>query len=290
MVLLSSLANYVKVTKPRSVFLLVFTTLGAMIVAGRGIPLGLWVKTLATITAGCAGANVLNCYIDRDIDAIMGRTKRRPLPGKRIDPPEKAFYWGLFLAAISLTLSWTINPLSFAWISAGLFDSVVIYSLLAKRRTPLNIVLGAASGGLPVLFGWSAVTGDVSLTPILMGILVVLWIPNHIWNLAIRYRDDYEKAGVPMLPVVYDVEKTVFWITATVVLTFCTSLVLYFTGDFGLLYLIISLTFGFAIVVGHLYLLAKPTPRNAWLMFKLSSPYLFMIFLGMVLDTLVNGF
>lgn len=260
-----------------------------MIVTGQRIPPGLWVKALATITAGCAGANILNSYIDRDIDAMMERTKRRPLPQRNINPPEKALAWGLILTTISLVLSWTINPLSFAWIAGGLFDDVVIYSLWAKRKTPLNIVLGAISGGLPILFGWSAVTGDVSPTAMLMGILVLLWIPNHIWNLAIHYRDEYKRAGVPMLPVVYDVEKTVFWITVTVVLMLCASLVLWFAGGFGPLYLIVSLIVGFPVAVGHLHLLTKPTPRKAWLMFKLSSPYLFAVFLGMILDRWVSG-
>lgn len=286
---LASLAEYVRVVKPRSTFLLAFTALGAMIVTGQRIPLSLWVKALVTIIVGCAGANVLNSYIDRDIDAMMERTRNRPLPQRTINPPERALAWGLILAALSLVLSWTINLLAFACIAAGILDDVVVYGLLTKRRTPLNIMLGAVSGGLPTLFGWSAVTGNISPTAILMGILVLVWTPNHIWNLALRYRDDYKTAGVPMLPVVHGVKRTVSWIVATVVLTLVASLLLWFAGGFGPLYLVVSLAVGLPVVVGHLYLLAKPTPRGAWVLFKLSSPYLFALFLGMILDRWVSG-
>lgn len=281
---------YILVTKPNSVWLLVFTAVGGMVVGGGvGKPLGWWALALTAITAGCAGANTLTCYIDRDMDAIMERTRRRPLPGGRIQPPERALVWGLFLAGLALVLSWLLNPLAFLWMFLGLFDNVVIYSLWAKRRTCINIILGSVSGGMPTLFGWSAARGDIAWLPVLMGFLVVLWTPNHIWSLAIRYRDDYARAGVPMLPVVHNVRRAVAIITAAQVLTFATSLALYWVGGFGLGYLWVACISGAVVVLGQFYLLLRPTPQNAWLMFKVSSPHLFLLFLGMILDTLLRG-
>ncbi len=284
----TTLVAYVAVTKPASVLLLVFTALGGIVVAGgAGWPMRFWLLALSAITAGCAGANTLTCYIDRDIDGLMDRTKGRPLPQGRIEPPKRALIWGLCLVIISLALAAALNLLSFVWMALGLFDNVVIYSLWSKRRTPLNVMLGAVSGGLPALFGWTAVRGSVSWTPVLLALLVVLWTPNHIWNLAIRYREEYARAGVPMLPVIYDLRRTITWIALSVGLMFAVSLALYLSGDFGFLYLSVALTAGFIVVAGHLHLLARPTVRKAWWLFKFSSLYLASLFLAMILDTLI---
>lgn len=285
----TTISNYIEVTKPRSVFLLAFTSIAAMIVArGRNIPLNLFVQALAAIVAGCAGANAITGYIDRHIDAGMERTKRRPIPARRICPPEKALLWGLALALLSLFLAWRINLLSFGWMLLGLADNIIIYSSLTKRRSSLNIIWGGFSGGLPALFGWTAVTKTIDLVALLIGALVVLWIPNHIWNLAVFYRDDYERVGVPMLPVVIGFQKALRCIVATVMLMYALSIALYLIGGFGPIYLSVALVFGLLIVVGNLRLLFKPSPERAWRMFKLSSPYLFVLFLGMILDVLLK--
>jgi protoheme IX farnesyltransferase len=278
--------DYVEVTKPLSVFLLVFTTVGAMVIAteGQGI---IW-SALVAITAGCAGANVITCYIDRDIDLLMERTKRRPIPSRRIHPPEKALYFGLALALVSLVLSWRINLLSFACMLLGLADNVIVYSLLTKRRSPLNIIWGGFSGGLPVLFGWAAVSGSMNLTAFLVAAIVVLWIPNHIWNLAIFYSEDYQKVSVPMLPAVFELKKTLRCILATVLLMYLFSILLYFFGPFGSLYLGLALVSGILISLGNIYLVLKPSRQRAWTMFKLSSPYLFVLFVGMILDVFIR--
>ena len=282
--------NYVEVTKPLSVFLLVFTAVGAMIVAagGQDIPLSLFLTALVAITAGCAGANAITCYIDRDIDLVMERTRRRPIPSKRIYPPEKALYFGLALALISLSLSWRINVLAFVSMLLGLADNIVVYSLLTKRRSPLNVIWGGFSGGLPVLFGWAAVSGSINLTALLIAAIVVLWIPNHIWNLAIFYSDDYRKVRVPMLPAVFELSKTLRCILATVLLMYLLSLLLYFFGQFGLIYLGVALVSGLLVTLGNIYLVLKPSPQRAWIMFKLSSPYLFLLFVGMIVDVLIR--
>ena len=283
---LYTLASYVVVTKPPSVLLLVFTALVPMIIAagGQPIPLRLFLVAIVAITLGCAGANTLTCYIDRDIDAVMERTRKRPIPAKRIYPPEKALYWGLLLTLLSLILAWTINPLSFVCITLGLLDNVVVYSLLTKRRSPLNIIWGGFSGGLPALFGWAAVDNEISFTALIIAALVILWIPNHIWNLAIFYSDDYKKVKVPMLPAIFDLTRTLRCIAATVLLMYLASIGLYFVGGFGRLYLGVALAFGFLLSAGNLYLFFRPSRKNAWLMFKLSSPYLFVLFAGMMAD------
>jgi protoheme IX farnesyltransferase len=282
-------AKYVEVTKPSTVALLVFTCVGAMVAAGGvgGLSAGGWVVALVAITAGCAGADTITCYIDRDIDALMDRTRARPLPGKRIHPPEKALWWGLFLSALALGLSLALNGWAFLWMLVGLVDNIVVYSLLAKRRSCTNILLGSISGGMPALFGWAAVRGDLTWTPVLIAALVIMWTPNHIWNLAIRYREDYARANVPMLPVVTNLPRAVNLIVMSVLLMVGTSIGLAFVGDFGTIYLVSAAIGGAVALAGHLYLYAQPTERNAWLMFKLSSLYLALLFAGMIVDSLV---
>ena len=283
--------KYIEVTKPSTVALLVFTCVGSMVVAGGvgGLSLVEWLLALIAITAGCAAADTLTCYIDRDIDALMDRTKARPLPGKRIDPPEKALVWGLVLATVAMALSFFFNPLAALWMFLGLFDNVVVYSLLAKRRSCTNILLGSISGGMPALFGWAVVQGNVTLTPVLISLLVITWTPNHIWNLAIRYREDYARANVPMLPVVTNLKRAINLIAMSVVFMVIESLLLGFVGGFGPIYFSVAIVGGIVSLVGHAYLYLRPTERNAWLMFKLSSLYLATVFAGMMLDRFIVG-
>ena len=280
---------YIEVTKPSTVALLVFTCIGSMVAAGGvgGLSLGGWALALLAITAGCAAADTLTCYIDRDIDAVMDRTKGRPLPGKRIHPPQKALIWGLFLGGLSLVLSFLFNPLAALWMFLGLFDNVVIYSLLAKRRSCTNILLGSISGGMPVLFGWAVVQGNVTWTPLLLSLLVITWTPNHIWNLAIRYREDYARANVPMLPVITNLRRAVNLIAMSVVFMAVESILLGIVGGFGAIYFVLAIAGALVSLAGHAYLLIYPTERNAWLMFKLSSIYLALVFTGVILDVLI---
>jgi protoheme IX farnesyltransferase len=280
---------YVEVTKPSTVLLLVFTCLGTMVAAGGvgSLSGAEWALALIAITAGCAAADTLTCYIDRDIDALMDRTKGRPLPGKRIDPPQKALVWGLSLAAVSMALSFVFNPLAALWMFLGLFDNVVVYSLVAKRRSCTNILLGSISGGMPALFGWAVVQGNITWTPILISLLVITWTPNHIWNLSIRYREDYARANVPMLPVVTNLRRAVNLIVMSVGFMVIESVLLGVVGHFGPIYFSLAIAGGLVSVAGHIYLHIQPTERNAWLMFKLSSLYLALVFTGMIVDRLV---
>jgi protoheme IX farnesyltransferase len=283
--------SYIEVTKPPIVFLLVFTSLATMIIAWKHtlLPLtpSLFVVAAIAITAASAGCDTLTCYIDRDIDAIMLRTKHRPIPSGRITP-KRALAWGLLLSAVGLILAYSINALSFLWIAFGIFDNVVVYSLLLKRRNPLNIILGGVSGGLPVMFGWSALTNAVELLPVLLAALVVLWIPGHIWSLAIFTKEDYERARVPMLPVVTKLSTALRCIVSTVVLMVPFSLWIYFEGRFGLLYLGVAIVFGLWVVFVNVQLFVHPDSKMAYRAFKASSPYLFALFFAMIIDSLVR--
>jgi protoheme IX farnesyltransferase len=282
--------NYVEVTKPPIVFLLVFTSLATMIVAWRHtlLPISptLLVVSVITITAASAGCDTITSYVDRDIDAVMHRTRNRPIPSGRLSP-SRALVWGLLLAGIGLVLAYSINLLSFVWIALGILDNVVIYSLFLKRRNPLNIVLGGVSGGLPVMFGWSAVTNSVELLPILLAALVVLWIPGHIWSLAIFTKEDYQRARVPMLPVVTNLTTALRCIVSTIVLMIPFSVWIYFVGGFRLLYLAVAGIFGIWVLYINVKLFLHPDNNLAYQAFKVSSPYLFALFFAMIVDSLI---
>lgn len=287
MAFLFSLRNYIEVTKPKTVVLLVFTSVATMAIAALSQGWFALLSILAgllAITAAAAGCNTVTCYIDRDIDAVMRRTSHRPIPTGRISPPERALAWGMFLIAAGLVLGLWINVVSFAILLLGVLDNVVVYSLLLKRRNPLNIVLGGFSGGLPAMFGWSTVAGTVSLLSVLLAGLVVLWIPSHIWSLAILSKDDYSRAGVPMLPVVMEEKSALRCIVATVILMIPFSLAVYWEGGFGWIYATSGLVLGAVVLLLNIRLFVRPTRENAYRTFKVSSPYLFLLFLTMVID------
>lgn len=280
---------YVEVTKPRSVFLLVFTAVVPLVVALQQAAFS-WVQVSAAIlavTLACAGANAVSCYVDRDLDAAMLRTCQRPVPSGRINPPEKALYWGLFLFFAALVLGWRLNPVAGICLCGGMLGYVGVYSLWLKRKSAWNIVLGGFSGGLPALFGWTAVTGRIDLLPVLIAGLVVLWIPNHIWSLAIFYRDDYARVRVPMLPVVTDIAKALHCLVLTVLLMVALSLWIGYVGSWGPVYWSIALLLGAITLVLSVGIYVKPTQANAWRLFKFSSPYLFLLFSGMLIDVLL---
>lgn len=279
--------GYVLVTKPPTVLLLVFTAVGGMIAAvGPAIPWGKFLIAFLAITAGCAGANTITAYIDRDIDAVMERTRRRPLP-QGIISPEEALRWGIFLNTVAILLSAFLNWWALFWMLFGLFDNIVVYSLLSKRRTPWNIILGSFSGGAPTVFGWAAMRGDIALLPVLMAALVVLWTPGHIWSLALRYRDDYARAGVPMLPVVTNEKKVLRCVVSTALLMFIVSVLIHAVGGFGLIYSFLAYIPGAALLMVNFHLWFKPTARNAWIAFKVTSPYLAALFTGIILESIL---
>ncbi len=280
---------YFEVTKPKIWYLLVFTALGGVIFAsGRPIP---WMTLLIvgiSVTLGSAGANTLTSYFDRDIDLIMNRTKARPIPSKRIYPSSKALYFGLILSFLSIIISYYfINLLAAALMIFGLFDNVIVYSKILKRRHPISIILGGFSGGTPVLIGYASITNTIDFTSIILASLVVIWIPSHIWSLALHSKEDYKKANVPMLPVIISEKASVQYIALTSFLLVIFSLLLILFYPIGIIYQITVILTGIIMVILNIWLLQKPNEDRAWIVFKYSSPYLALIFLSLIIDSLL---
>ena len=274
------LRAYWEVTKPRLWFLLVYTGIGGYFVASRGALDPRFPMVLAALIAGTAGANAITNYIDRDIDSVMVRTRRRPLPSGRIYPPWKALVLGLVLAAVALALTYAINIYAFAFMLLGLLDNIVVYSMLLKRRNPINIIVGSFSGGCPVVIGYSAYAGTVDVLAVLMAALIVLWTPVHIWSLALYYRDDYRRAGVPMLPVVTSTATAIRCIAATSILLAAFSYIIPLLHEpFNTVQYYAAVTVINSILLAAAFrLIARPDMRWAWRLFKITSPYLAVIF------------
>ena len=259
-----------------------------MIAAGRNSSFSTLFLVIGAVTLGSAGANVLTGYFDRDIDAVMNRTKLRPIPSRRIYPAEKALLYGILLIFLSFVLSYIISPLILLLMILGIFDNVIIYSKILKRRNPVNIILGGFSGGVPAAIGFFSVatTGKPWILGLVLGILVVLWIPTHIWSLALRVREDYARAKIPMLPVVVSEKVAVRCIGSTSLLLVAFTLLPQVVKSFGIVYLIAAASFGAVMLALNFWLIAKPDKSKAWLVFKFSSPYLAFIFIAMMVDSL----
>jgi protoheme IX farnesyltransferase len=281
---------YIALTKPRIIELLLVTTLPAMILAKRGMPGGwLIVATLVGGSLAAGSANTINCYVDRDIDQVMHRTRKRPLALHQV-APRSALIFGLVLGVLAtLELGFTTNWLS-AWLADGAIAFYVfVYTLGLKRRTPANIVIGGAAGCFPVLIGWSAVTNSVGWSAVLLFTIVFLWTPPHFWALAMRYRDDYAAAGVPMLPVVATPRAVAVRIVAYSWLMVVASLALLPVANLGFIYLVLAVISGGAFVLEAHALLARtlagrdPRPMR---LFHFSITYLTVLFLAVALDQL----
>jgi protoheme IX farnesyltransferase len=279
---------YLEVVKPSSVLLLVFTALGAMIVAADTYVLETITIALVAIALGSASANTLTNYFDRDIDAVMARTRHRPLPMSRIKPAQNALYLGIALAVVSVVLTLLVNLLVALFGILGLLINVLVYNRWLKRRSPANIIIGGFAGAAPVLAGYAAVTNTVTLDAILLAALVVLWIPTHIWSLALKYRKDYRIARIPMLPIVVGEKKAIRCIAATSVLLVIFSVLVYFQMELGLIYLGVALISGIIMLSLNIWLFIRSEEKNAWIVFKFSSPYLALLFLAMIVEKLVG--
>lgn len=286
-----SIRNYWEVTKPKIWYLLVFTAFASAVIASNisGVDADtiIWVLLLVSVTAGSAGANTVSSYVDRDIDAIMERTRHRPIPSKRIDA-RYALYYGSILIAIALITSAMVNVYALILMAFGIFDYVVVYSKLLKRRSRANIVLGGFSGGMPALIGYVSITLTNIEVGIMLALLVFLWIPMHIWSLALRLKEDYSRANIPMLPVVSSVNTSTKVIAATTLLMVAFSMALAYTGHFGSLYLVIAGITGIIVTIMSIQLLLKPDEGKAWRLFKFSSPYLAVLFIAMMVDLLIK--
>jgi heme o synthase len=285
--IVNKVKNYYELTKPKIWYLLVFTAFGSALTASLlfDIPINplTWILLLGAVAAGSAAADSITGYNDRDIDAIMDRTKDRPIPSGRISP-RNALIFGLILTVIALIFSWLINLWAFLLMIFGLFDNIIIYSKWLKRRSQSNIVLGGFSGGVPALIGYVTVTTQNIEIGLVMAGLVFLWIPTHIWSLALHVRKDYQKAKVPMLPVVSEEKRAVRIIAVTTLIMVLFSILPFFFNQFGHIYLVTATIFG-AIMMGlSLWLLIKPTEKASWTVFKFSSPYLTAVFIAFMVD------
>ena len=280
---------YLLVTKPATVALLVFTGVVGFAMASQGaFPTTTFLLLLLALTLGCAGANTLTCYVDRDIDAVMERTKHRPIPSAQISP-RKALTLGSALVALAVGFSLCINPLTCAIGILGIINNVVVYSLWAKRRTPLNIFVGSLAGGLPVIGGYAAYANGIDLRSLFLGAIVMAWIPVHVWSIALKYREDYLNARVPMLPAVVKKEKAVQLIALMSGLLVVLSLVPAGIGLFGSTYLYSAVVLGVSLFCLSLWLMFKPAEKRAWLVFKVSSLYLGLLFLSVLVDSLFSA-
>ena len=280
---------YVRLTKPRIVVLLLITTVPAMVLADRGVPSPwLILATLFGGTLSAGGANAINQFLDRDIDEIMLRTRRRPLPSRRIEP-RNALLFGLELGVAGFAFLWaTVNLLSAALATAAMAFYVLVYTIWLKRRSPQNIVIGGAAGAVPALVGWTAVTGRIGWPAVVLFLIVFVWTPPHFWALSIRYRRDYAAAGVPMLPVVAGEDETrrqILWYSVGLV---GISLSLVPVAHMGFLYLVAAIVLGARFVSGALRLRRRPTPAAAMALFRYSLVYLAVLFAAVAVDTLVR--
>lgn len=285
----NKLKNYYELTKPKIWYLLVFTAFASALTASFLSHITVhpitWMLIIGAIAAGSAAADTLTGYNDRDIDGIMERTKQRPIPSGRISP-HNALVFGLILVAISLVLAWLINIWAFALMGFGLFDNIIVYSKWLKRTSRTNIILGGFSGGIPAMIGYVAVTTQNIEIGVIMAGLVFLWIPPHIWTLALHARKDYRKAGVPMLPVVSGEKKSVRVIAGATLMMVLFSILPFFFNHFGEIYLVTASISGVIILALSIWLLLKPSERVSWIVFKFTSPYLATLFIAFIMDSL----
>ena len=300
----SRVAVYYELTKPKIWYLLVFTAFGAALTASNiydiEISPATWMLMLFSVAAGSAAANTLTNYHDRDIDAIMERTKDRPLPSKRIYPAEKARNFGLVLAGISLVLAFGISftttleqgMWATTFIAFALIDNILVYSYILKRRSRTNIILGGLCGGAPPLIGWVAVSmTDLWTMGLAMAGLVFIWIPMHIWALTLHFKDDYIKVNVPMLTAVQS-EKTSARIIAgsTVVMVLFSIAPFFITTESGEnmvggVYLWTAIASGALMLALSIWVIVKPIENASWTLFKFSSPYLAVLFIALMVDS-----
>jgi len=259
-----------------------------MIVANEGMPsLTLILLTLLGGTLAAAGANTINCYIDRDIDGIMARTRERPLPAGTI-APTSALMFGILLGTISFViLAVGVNLLSAALALAALAFYVLVYTIWLKRSTVQNIVIGGAAGAMPPLVGWAAVTGSLGWPALVLFGIIFLWTPPHFWALAMRYRNDYARAGVPMLPVVRGEDETARQIVGYSVVLVATTLLLVPVAGMGVLYFVAALALGGWFLWLAIRLFRERTPQSCRALFTYSLAYLALLYVVMGVDQLI---
>ena len=280
---------YIALTKPRIIELLLITTVPAMVLAAKGFPpimLIVWTLVGGSLAAG--SANAINCYIDRDIDVVMTRTRRRPLPAHAVDPAN-AVVFGIVLGVISFAvLGYFVNLLSAFLALLAIAFYVFVYTLMLKRTTPQNIVIGGAAGALPPVIGWAAVTGRVEVPALLLFAVVFYWTPPHFWALALRISRDYASARIPMLPVVSGVAETGRQILLYTILLVACSLILWAVARMGAIYLVTAIVLGIVFLWQAVRLWRDGTGVGAIRLYKYSITYLTLLFLAIAVDAMVT--
>ena len=281
----------VEISKPRIVILLVITAVTSMYAASKliGPELDTWGLIHIIIAGGLAsaGSSALNHYYDRDIDPLMTRTSTRPIPSGRIKPNSVLIY-GLIVSVISVVYgALALNFVSAFFIALGIFFYVIIYTAWLKRLNSSNIVIGGFAGSAASMAGWSAATGSMDVLGFLIGFLVFVWTPSHFWCLAMKMKDEYSAAKVPMLPVLIGMQKTSKYILINTLILLPYSLMLYAFG-MGLVYTAIAAASGGLMLVYHYKLTKLPTSEFAWKAYKVTAPYLTIIFLAVALDAAFN--
>jgi heme o synthase len=284
----SRVGAYVALTKPRIIELLLVTTVPVMFVAERGVPdLGLVVVTVLGGSLAAGGANAINMVVDRDIDALMERTQNRPLVTGELTP-RAALTFAIGLEVAAFVLLWaTVNLLSAALAVAACLFYVFVYTLWLKRTSKQNIVIGGAAGAVPTLIGWTAVTGELAWAPVVLFAVIFFWTPPHFWALAIRYREDYSAADVPMLPSVADDETVGRQIVAYSLGVWALSVAFVPVADMGWLYTVAAVVLGGLFTGQCLRLRADPTPARAMSLFHGSITFVTLLFGVMAVDPLV---
>lgn len=277
--------DYVTLTKPIIMVLLLVTTVAAMFVAAGGLPpVSLIVWTMIGGALASGGASALNQYIDRELDGQMARTAKRPLPSGRM-PAYHALVFGLLLSVASFVVYVVFVNWAAAWLAlAGNIYYVVIYTMWLKRATPQNIVIGGAAGAIPPLVGWAAVTGAVNIPALFLFAIIFYWTPPHFWALALLKRNEYARGNIPMLPVVHGEKETRWQIFLYSLIVVALTLLLTPANVTGLFYLGAAILLGGILLIHAGVLLRGGTNKQAWRMYKYSSYYLALLFLAMVID------
>ncbi len=280
-----------EISKPRIIVLLVITAVTSMYAASKLVPdipeLDYWLY-LHIIVAGAlasAGSSALNHYYDKDIDLKMTRTSTRPIPSGRMAASHVLVY-GLATSCISVIYGYlALNPVSAFFIAVGIFSYVVIYTVWLKRKNTLNIVIGGIAGSAAAWAGWTAATGSMDMLGFLVGFLVFVWTPSHFWCLAMKLKDEYAQAKVPMLPVVIGMQRTSKFILGNTLILIPYSMILVFIPDgMGVVYTVIAAVSGGLMLVYHYRLTKNPTSEFAWKAYKVTAPYLTIIFVAVALD------
>ncbi|MDX1949789.1 MAG: heme o synthase [Rickettsiales bacterium] len=283
----SEVKDYISLLKPRVMSLVVFTGLCGMLIApGEINPLIAFIAIFC-ITIGSGASGAINMWYERETDKLMKRTQNRPLPQGRINPANALDFAGIIAFFSVFLMAFAVNILSaFLLLSAILFY-VFIYTIWLKPSTPQNIVIGGAAGAFPPMIGWAAVTGDLTIMPIILFLIIFLWTPPHFWALAIYKNEDYQKANIPMMPVIYGVDETKKQMLLYTIVLFAVTLIPFFYGFSGNLYLASAVILGLKFLHHSIIVFKNPEEKNCRKMFGFSILYLFLLFTFLVLDKFI---